>query len=285
MALIIFPYLFGMVIFPNCKINIGLRVLQKRTDGFHNLETIFYPIPLHDILEIVVTDAADDSFTQTGLSINGATADNLCMKALQLVRQQFPDLPAVHMHLHKMIPMGAGLGGGSSNGSHCLLLLNQLFELSLTKEELAEMALLLGSDCPFFIYNQPCFAWSRGEKMTPIGLHLKGFQLVLINPGIHINTGWAFGQIFPEIPTNSLSNLHQLPVSKWQDVVINDFQQPASIKYPEIQQIIDYSLSSGAIFAAMTGTGSTCFAIFAPNYSLPDFQAFSHCWMRRMTLP
>lgn len=272
-----------MVIFPNCKINIGLNIVRKRNDGYHDLETIFLPVPLHDALE-VITSNTEDSFSQSGLPIAGDSSNNLCVKALQLVRSHFPDLPAVKLHLHKAIPMGAGLGGGSSDGAHTLLLLNKKFNLGLSNSTLIEMALQLGSDCPFFIENQACFAWSRGEMMESIGLDLKGCTLMLINPGIHVSTPWAFSQIMPQTPTVSLKELPAIPLEEWKNVVVNDFQEPVARHYPAIDTIIHTCYVAGAFYAAMSGSGSTCFAIFRKGISIPEIPAFEQYWVRLIKL-
>ncbi|HSC53090.1 MAG TPA: 4-(cytidine 5'-diphospho)-2-C-methyl-D-erythritol kinase [Phnomibacter sp.] len=272
-----------MVIFPNCKINIGLNIVGKRADGFHDLETIFYPVPIHDILE-VLPSTHGDQFTQTGTPIEGPGSNNLCVKALQLVRAAFPTLPAVHIHLHKAIPMGAGLGGGSSDGAHMLLLLNKKFNLAMSTQMMLDMALELGSDCPFFILNQPCFAWGRGEMMEPVELSLKGIQLVLINPGIHVNTGWAFSQIQPAAPAFSLKEITGIERKEWPAKIINDFQQPIAAQHSPIQQIVDYCYTHGASFAAMTGSGSTCFALFDAGFALPTFAPFARYWIKTLVL-
>jgi 4-diphosphocytidyl-2-C-methyl-D-erythritol kinase len=272
-----------MVEFPNCKINIGLNIVGKRADGFHDLETVFYPVPVHDILEVLPSHL-EDHFTQTGLKIEGPSSNNLCMKAVALVRAQFPDLPPVNIHLHKAIPMGAGLGGGSGNGAHMLLLLNKKFNLGLSTQQLIDLALQIGSDCPFFIINKPCFAWSRGEMMEPVDLSLKGYQLVLINPGVHINTGWAFTQLQPKATKFSLKEITNIQPESWKQCIINDFQQPVAAHHPIIAAIINYCYEHGAIYASMTGSGSTCFALFQAGKALPSFHLFTNCWMKTMVL-
>ena len=272
-----------MVIFPNCKINIGLNIVRKRSDGYHDLETIFFPVPLYDALEVIST-GHEDSFSQTGLPIAGDASGNLCVKALQLVRSQFPDLPAVKLHLHKAIPMGAGLGGGSSDGAHTLLLLNKKFSLGLSTSTLIEMALQLGSDCPFFIENKTCFAWSRGEMMEPLELDLKGFTLLLINPGIHVSTPWAFSQITPRLPEFSLKELSSFPLERWKELVVNDFQEPVAKHHPAIDSIIQTCYGAGALYAAMSGSGSTCFALFKPGVSIPEIPAFQSYWVKQINL-
>lgn len=269
-----------MVAFPNCKINLGLNIIRKRNDGYHDLETVFYPVPLTDALEVVRELSTVDgqrstvNFTSTGLTINGTENDNLCVKAYQLLKQDFPDLPTVKMHLHKVIPMGAGLGGGSADGAFALQLLNNKFHLQLTTEQLITYALQLGSDCPFFIINKPCFATSRGEIMQPIDLDLSAYQLVLVNPQIHIGTGWAFSNITPQVPTISIQEIIQQPVTTWKDALVNDFQAPAVQQYPAIGEAIHQLYQQDAVYSAMTGSGSTVFGLFEkdakPQLSFPE---------------
>lgn len=257
-----------MVLFPNCKINLGLHIVGKRPDGYHNLETVFLPVPLTDCLEIIPNKQF--TFQSTGLPIAGTEEQNLCVKAYKLLKEQFPNLPNVTIHLHKVIPMGAGLGGGSANGAYTLLLLKQLFQLPITQQQLLEMALQLGSDCPFFILNQPCLATGRGELMEPISLDLNNYHIVLVNPGIHINTAWAFQQITPAPPLTSLADIVAQPITEWHKHLTNDFEAPAVSAHPSIGTIKTQLYQQGAVYAAMTGTGSTVFGIF-PNTSQPAF--------------
>lgn len=252
-----------MVIFPNCKINLGLTVDEKRTDGYHNLSTVFYPIPLQDILEIIPSKSSNKiEFVQTGKMVAGNLMENLCVKAAQLLQNLFPNIPPVEIHLHKNIPMGAGLGGGSSNAAHTLLLMNQMFNLGLLKDELIQLSLQLGSDCPFFIENSPCFARGRGEMMSPIEVNLNEHIILLINPGIHVSTALAFKEITPGgIQVAFKDILKEKPI-KWRDQLLNHFEKPVCKKYPEIKSVIDLMYQAGAEYAAMTGTGSTVFGIF-----------------------
>ena len=267
-----------MVCFPNCKINLGLRILDKREDGFHNLETIFYPVLLKDGLEIINSTSNDPvEFTQSGLSIDGIVEENLCVKAWQLIKKDFPQLPAVRLHLHKCIPMGAGLGGGSSDAAFTLQLLNDKFQLGLTKIQLLQYAAQLGSDGPFFIINKPCHATGRGEELTEINVDLRGYFTALINPGIHINTGWAFSKLsdgskatgsYPK----SLTTIIQQPISTWKDELQNDFESPVAEKYPQIITIKEDLYNLGAVYAAMSGSGSTVFGLFETAVSLTQFE-------------
>jgi len=249
-----------MVVFPNCKINLGLHITGKRPDGFHSLETVFYPVALTDMLEIITADAV--SFQSTGLPIPGAADNNLCLKAYHLLKKDFPNLPPVQMHLHKNIPMGAGLGGGSADGAFALQLINNKYKLGLSTEQLIAYAAQLGSDCPFFILNQACYATGRGEILQPVSLDLSGWHFVLVNPGIHVNTKWAFEQITPGPSGKDLLAIIQSPVDEWKKSLSNDFEAPIAKAYPAIQEIKDQLHALGASYAAMTGSGSTVFGLF-----------------------
>ncbi|MEI6628349.1 MAG: 4-(cytidine 5'-diphospho)-2-C-methyl-D-erythritol kinase [Alphaproteobacteria bacterium] len=259
-----------MVVFPNCKINLGLNILRKREDSYHDLETVFYPIPLNDALEVIRAQSTVNSnqFTTSGLQIDGNTDNNLCLKAYHLLKQDFLFLPSIQMHLHKVIPMGAGLGGGSADGAFALKLLNDAFHLNLSIQQLIDYALQLGSDCPFFIINKPCFATGRGELMEETALNLSAYQFVIINPKIHIGTGWAFGNIIPKIPEQSIKNIIQQPINTWKDVLANDFELPAIQHYPEIGEIKAELYNQGAIYSSMTGSGSTVYGIFENGQQL-----------------
>jgi 4-diphosphocytidyl-2-C-methyl-D-erythritol kinase len=254
-----------MVVFPNSKINIGLNILDKRADSFHNLETVFVPLPLKDSLEIIRAKENTGAvvFSQTGMAVDGNTTDNLCVKAYHLLKKDFPELPAVQMHLHKAIPMGAGLGGGSADAAFTLQLLNSKFGLNLSTDKLLSYALALGSDCPFFILNKPSFATGRGEILQPVSLSLTGYHLVLINPGIHVNTGWAFSQLAKEdrVSKNLYHYITQ-PVQTWRHTISNDFEKPVFAAHPVLQEIKEMLYSKGAVYAAMSGSGSTLFGLF-----------------------
>lgn len=253
-----------MVLFPNCKINLGLNITGKREDGYHDLVTVFYPIPLKDALEAVVADqdAAVVRFTSSGLPISGIPENNLCLKAWGLLKKDIPELTHVRIHLHKAIPMGAGLGGGSANGAFTLLLLNKLLQLGLSEKQLLQYALQLGSDCPFFIKNKPCIATGRGEIMEEIKLDLSGFYFVLVNPGIHISTAEAFAGIIPGKPEISIAELIKLPVDTWKNRLTNDFEKSIEKKYPVIARIKSTLYNHGALYASMSGSGSTVYGIF-----------------------
>lgn len=254
-----------MVVFPNCKINLGLNIINKRADGYHDLETVFYPVGIKDVLEIMKNPSENSSpinFSQSGLTIDGNTDNNLCIKAYKLLKKDYPQIPSLLMHLHKVIPMGAGLGGGSADGAFALKSIADLFNLPVSTQQLSEYALQLGSDCPFFILNKPCFATSRGEIMDEIELDLTAYKIVIVNLGIHISTGWAFCQIRPHYPTYSIRDIINQPISTWKEFLINDFEAPALLLHPQIREIKEELNNIGAIYSSMTGTGSTVFGIF-----------------------
>ena len=247
-----------MIVFPNCKINLGLNIIRKREDGFHDLETIFLPIPFTDVLEIIPSD-------KTELIVTGIPVDannNLCIKAYHLLQRKFPDLPSIKMHLHKVIPMGAGLGGGSSDAAFVLHLMNEKFQLDLKIEELTEFALQLGSDCPFFIINKPCFATSRGEVLQPIDIDLANHKILIVNPHIHIDTKWAFSKITPQEKRISVKQIIAQPIESWREDLQNDFEVPVFAEYPEIKNIKDELYDLGATYASLSGSGSSMYAIF-----------------------
>jgi 4-diphosphocytidyl-2-C-methyl-D-erythritol kinase len=260
-----------MVIFPNCKINLGLRITRKRTDGYHDLETVFYPVGIRDVLEVI--SAGNDSgnpfeFTQSGLAVDGSADSNLCSKAYHLLKSEFPSLPSLKLHLHKHIPMGAGLGGGSADGAFTLRLLNEKFNLDLTTEQLIDRALTLGSDCPFFILNKPCSATGRGEFLQPVTLDLSAYRFVVVSPGVHVSTAWAFSQITPAASNTSLTDIVQLPLSSWKDKLANDFEGPVFAKYPLLKQVKEELYNKGALYASLTGSGSSLYGIF-PKDAVP----------------
>lgn len=261
-----------MIVFPNCKINLGLNILGKRNDGYHDLETIFYPVPLTDALEIIENKQPGKNpvlpFTSSGLPIAGKPASNLCVKAYRLLKKDFPGLPAVLIHLHKIIPSGAGLGGGSADGAFALKMLNEMFELGLSTEQLIKYALQLGSDCPFFIINKPCFATGRGEVLEEISLDLSAYKMVIVNPGIHIDTGRAFLHLTPALPKRSVKEIIAGPIESWKDDLKNDFEKPVFPQHREIADIKDSLYLKGAIYASMSGSGSTVFGFFPKEKEL-----------------
>ena len=266
-----------MIVFPNCKINLGLRVLHKRSDGYHELETVFYPIPIQDILEIITlkekSGQPDITLSLSGLEIDGGQNNNLCIKAISLLREKFPGIPSIRMHLHKIIPTGSGLGGGSSDAAFTLLLMNKICGLKLSTEQLIQSASVLGSDCPFFIINKPCFSKGRGELLEEIDLDLRPYKIIVVNPGILINTKEAFAGITPGMPEVPVREIIKKPIHSWKAELKNDFEKTIFQKYPTIGKIKNDLYASGALYASMSGTGSTVYGIFSkdemPRISFP----------------
>lgn len=250
-----------MLFFPNAKINLGLKILRRREDGYHDLETAFYPLPLKDVLEIVRT-TGKTSFTAYGNPIPGDSATNLCLKAWELLRNEFPTLPPIHIHLYKNIPIGAGLGGGSSDGAWTLLALNRQFQLGLTDGQLLDYALRLGSDCPFFILNKPCLGTGRGQILQPLSLDLSSYSIVLVHPRIHISTAKAFSLCTPGENKAPLPTILSGPVSDWRERLTNDFEVPIFRLYPVLRDIKQRLYDLGAVYASMTGSGSAIFGLF-----------------------
>ncbi|MCH7399053.1 4-(cytidine 5'-diphospho)-2-C-methyl-D-erythritol kinase [Belliella sp. DSM 107340] len=248
-----------MISFPNAKINLGLHITAKRKDGYHEVETCMVPIPLYDALEMILDKKT--TFTSTGLPIPGSDKDNLILKAFKLLRKDFNELPHVSIHLHKNIPMGAGLGGGSADAAFALSLMNNLFDLLLEDWFLEDYAAQLGSDCAFFVENTPKIATGRGEVLEPVNIDLKGKHLLLINPNIHIGTQEAYAGVIPKAPKVNLSEV-LADRSRWKDELINDFEASIFPKYPEIAAIKSKLYEMGAFYAAMSGSGSTVFGLF-----------------------
>ena len=259
-----------MVSFPNCKINLGLNIIGKRSDGYHDLETIFYPVHIRDAIEVIGKE--DVQFSVSGLVIDDEHQNNICLKAYYLLKKDFPQLQPVQMHLHKSIPMGAGLGGGSADGAFTLQLLNKKFDLSLSEKQLAGYAVQLGSDCSFFILNKPCFGTGRGELLEQIDIDLSNYKILIVHPGIHISTAWAFtqwaGRLQPPDNHKSIKEIIKQPVSIWRGELINDFEEPVFSQYPEIKKIKAELYNAGAIYSSMSGSGSTVYGIFEKEKAL-----------------
>lgn len=262
-----------MILFPNCKINLGLNIVRKRSDGYHDIETVFYPVSLRDAVEVIdksthtLTENTSEpdrqiQFSMSGIAIDGDAQNNLCVKAYRLLKKDFPLLPAIQIHLHKEIPMGAGLGGGSADGAFTLLLLNKKFELGLTQKKLTEYALQLGSDCPFFILNKPCYATGRGEKMETVNIELSAYKIIIVHPGIHFSTSLAFANCQPAVPEKSVNKILQQPITTWKEELKNDFEFTVFSNYPEIKIIKEKLYESGAVYASMSGSGSAVYGLF-----------------------
>jgi 4-diphosphocytidyl-2-C-methyl-D-erythritol kinase len=258
-----------MITFPNAKINIGLNILSKREDGYHNLETIFYPIDLSDALEVVESDSL--SFSSSGIEIPGNEMDNLCVKAYHLLANDYK-LPPVHIHLHKHIPIGAGLGGGSSDASFFIKLMNAKFELGLDFSKMENYASQLGSDCAFFIQNKPAIAFAKGDQLQNIVLDLSKYFLVLIMPPVHVSTAAAYRGVIPQPVSNSLVELINSPIEDWKTCIKNDFETSVFDQYPIVGEIKSKLYQSGALFASMSGSGSSVFGIFKEKVQLSDLE-------------
>ncbi|WP_347394878.1 4-(cytidine 5'-diphospho)-2-C-methyl-D-erythritol kinase, partial [Parabacteroides leei] len=235
-----------MICFPNAKINLGLNVVNKRPDGYHNIETVFYPIPVKDALEIV--SANELSFTQTGIQVDAPMEKNLVIKALNLLKTQY-DIPALEVHLLKAIPFGAGLGGGSADAAFMLKLLNDFCQLNIQPEELEKLAATIGADCPFFIRNTPVFATGTGNIFEPVELSLKDYHLCLVKPDVAVSTPEAYSLVTPAAPAQSLKEIINRPVSEWKKLMINDFEQSVFTKHPVIGQIKETLYQAGAVYA------------------------------------
>lgn len=259
-----------MIVFPISKINIGLRITSKRNDGYHDIETIFYPVPLCDALEFVISDEtiSRDLFTATGIDTGGEPEDNLVLRTVRKLREKY-NVPFLKIHLHKGIPSGAGLGGGSSDAACFLKSLNRHLNLNISEAEQKKISLTIGSDCPFFIGGIPSYATGRGELLNPVDLSLSGYYLTLLNPGVGVNTREAYQNCLPAIPKTNLALLIQNPVESWRDLIINDFEGYAIRKHPVIGQLKNELYESGAIFSLMSGSGSTVYGIFKEKPVLP----------------
>lgn len=263
-------YLCRMIVFPNAKINLGLHVTAKRDDGFHSIETVFFPVSLADALECVVSARAENPFdlTVTGMPSDDTT-ENICQKAWRLLSLDF-QLPPLEVHLLKRIPAGAGLGGGSSDGACMLRLINVICQLGLADQQLMSYAARLGSDCAFFIHNAPCLATGRGEILEPIDLLLRGYYLVLVNPGVHVSTAEAYRGIHPKAPDFDLRLLTFEPIEEWKKFLVNDFEPTVFARYPVIAEVKETLYRHGALYAAMSGSGSTVYGLFETKPGLGE---------------
>jgi len=247
-----------MIVYPNAKINIGLNVLEKRVDGYHELSSVFYPVKdLCDILEII--PSTEFSFSSSGIEIPGE--GNICAKVFEMLKQDF-EISNVNIHLHKQIPIGAGLGGGSADGAFMLKVMNTLFDLKLSAAQLEKYALQLGADCPFFIDNTPKYVQGIGEEMTAIDLDLSAYEIQFIFPELHISTAEAYGGITPKTPETNLLDLINQPIENWKTTVKNDFEVSAFLKYPHLEKMKEKLYADGAIYASMSGSGSVLYGVF-----------------------
>lgn len=277
-----------MICFPNAKINIGLQITEKRPDGFHNINSIFYPIGLSDILEVVEekskNNEQDVSFQSTGIKIPGEANSNLCIKAYHLIKNDY-DLPGIKIHLHKIIPIGAGLGGGSSDAAFFIKLLNDSFDLGISWGEMHHYARQLGSDCSFFVGNKPAFAEGKGDQFESTSLNLKEYHLCLVTPKIHVNTAEAYSGARPNPPMFSLEDeIVKMPISQWKDKIHNDFEDSIFIKYPEIKKIKEKMYALDAIYCSMSGSGSSVYGIFDSYINVQKDFPDCYVWQGEMKL-
>lgn len=255
-----------MITFPCAKINLGLNIVEKRIDGYHNLETVFYPIPLTDVIEI--TEMHDEfpsdykcNLNVMNIKIEGDTQSNLVVKAYNKLSQQY-SLPRIHAHLYKRIPTQAGLGGGSSDCAFMIKALNDIAKLGLSDKEMIEIAATLGADCPFFIYNKPCYAEGIGEKLQPVSLSLSGMYILIVHPNIPISTKEAFSLIKPKPTTKKCLDIIKQPIDTWRDELVNDFEASVFVNHPQLDKIKQELYNLGAVYASMSGSGSSMYGLF-----------------------
>ena len=267
-----------MITKPIAKINLGLNVVEKRPDGYHNLETVFYPVQIEDALEVYPMDPEfpseyDCDLKVTNITIDGDEQRNLVVRAYNLLKADFPTLPRIHAHLYKGIPTQAGMGGGSSDCGFMITLLNDMFKLGLTQQQMIDYAARLGADCAFFIFNRPCYAEGIGEKLQPIDLDLKGWYLSLVRPDIPVSTREAFALIKPHHPEVNCREVVKQPVESWRDALVNDFESSVFAVHPELGAVKDRLYDLGATYAAMSGSGSTLFALSRQPLNLDEFNS------------
>ena len=256
-----------MITFPIAKINLGLNVVEKRPDGYHNLQTVFYPVPISDALEVTTMDdrfpsTVDCDLKVTNIAIDGDEQKNLVVRAYQLMKQDFPTLPRIHSHLWKGIPTQAGMGGGSSDCAYMIRLLNDMFTLRLDDEQMMHYAARLGADCAFFILSTPCYAEGIGEQLQPVSLSLKGWYIGVVRPDIPVPTREAFSLIKPHYPDANCRDIVMQPVETWRHQLVNDFESSVFALHPELAAIKDKLYAMGATYAAMSGSGSALFGLF-----------------------
>jgi 4-diphosphocytidyl-2-C-methyl-D-erythritol kinase len=270
-----------MVVFPNCKINLGLWVTEKLPDGYHAIETIFYPVPVFDILEIIPASDGKTEIIGSGIELPGEKENNICFKAWNYLDDAYPIGP-VKIFLHKQIPTGAGLGGGSSDGAFTLRALNNIYKLGLDPVTLKQFAFRLGMDCPFFIRNEPAYATGKGEILSPVGFSLTGMYLSLVKPPVHVSTAEAYAGINPRKRNYPITDLLSSVVEEWRDKLTNDFEPSVFEKYPLIEKIKKTFYEKGAVYSSMSGSGSTVFGLFREK---PEWgNVFPDCYQRTIAL-
>lgn len=266
-----------MVVFPNAKINLGLNITKKRSDGYHNIESVFIPIPISDALEITINDRKELKFTSTGLDIPSDGKPNLVERAWLILNAEF-NIPTVDLDLLKKIPIGAGLGGGSADAANALIGLNELFNLNLSEKKLLSLASQLGADCAFFIKNKPVYAKGIGSDFSDLSIDLKGFNFVVIYPNIHVSTSEAYKHVNPKESIKNIRTILKQPIETWKKELINDFESSVFKQFPEIEKIKKALYNSGAIYASMSGSGSTLFGIFREAPSKNQFKNLGQRW-------
>ncbi len=259
-----------MIIFSNCKINLGLNIISRRTDGFHNIESLFYPVDfLYDVIEIIRTENNKDNYYFSGDKIDSNIENNLCFRAVELLRKHYK-FPSIDFLLHKVIPSGAGLGGGSSNATNTIILLNKMFDLKISDIEVEKLSLLLGSDCPFFVYKTPKIVKGRGEIIENANILLNNKFLLIIKPNIHISTAMAYSKINIQDKKNNVETILNYDFKEWKNFLENDFEKSVFSEFPEIKLIKDELYKNGALYAQMSGSGAACYGIFSQKPNL-DF--------------
>ena len=273
-----------MITFPIAKINLGLNVVERRPDGYHNLETVFYPVPIRDALEVTTMDPQfpspyDCDLKVTNISIEGDEQRNLVVRAYQLLKQDFPQLPRIHAHLHKAIPTQAGMGGGSSDCAYMIRLLNEQFQLGLSTQQMQQYAARLGADCAFFILSQPAYAEGIGERLEPIALDLSQYWIAVVRPDIPVPTKEAFSLVHPHHPEKNCRDVVMQPIETWRQDLVNDFEQSVFTLHPEIGAIKQQLSSLGAVYAAMSGSGSAVFGLFREDIKIGEHfpEMFTYC--------
>jgi 4-diphosphocytidyl-2-C-methyl-D-erythritol kinase len=265
-----------MLFFPNAKINVGLHVINRRTDGFHNIETVFVPIGLSDVVEFIPSD--EQHFSASGIAVDSPPENNLCIRAWNLLSGAF-SLPPVDIHLHKVIPPGAGLGGGSSDAAFMLKYLNSYFNLKLDENELCRYASQLGSDCAFFIKNRPLLGYERGNVFGELKVFPAGLHVAIVNPGIHVSTAEAYAGITPKKPLVSLEEQMLMPLGEWKNNISNDFEESIFDKHPPIAELKQKMYELGAVYASMSGSGSSVYGLFEKKS--PEIDVYfpgMFCW-------
>jgi len=265
-----------MVVFPNAKINLGLHITEKRADSYHNIESVFVPIPITDALEITINSNNKSSFTSTGIEIPADGKPNLVERAWMILHDEFK-IPTCDLDLLKKIPIGAGLGGGSADAAACILGLNNLFELNLSEDKLLELSSQLGADCAFFVKNKPVYAEGVGDDFSDLEIDLSGLHFVIIYPNIHVSTPEAYKHVIPQKPTKDIRDILKQPIETWKNDLKNDFETSVFKQFPKIQKVKKQLYKSGAIYASMSGSGSTLFGIFQKECS-ESFDDLGQVW-------